>query len=488
VMHHAEREEPAHVEVILPMPPERYIEEQKFSRSSTAEFWEFMDEATWVSVPSAEDGLSDDEEYERAGWKLIRHCDVLLAVWDPGKGRRKGGTGDTLLHAAWLGKPCIWIPVDDPSRPIDNFGVDTAADFYEHVLSFAVGAELGDPPYCRKVSDVLAPLQESYRGLDTFNRQRLPPDFHIELATHLTHHPDRRWVAGPLKRASWLARGNRSQFWRLAIAISILAPAAALALGFSVSFGAGPSWRHYLALAEAVLLGAALLALWAVRGRKYHRHWLAYRVLAERLRSASYLARIGTDVLRTAGLQRVYVEHQPEDWLHRAFLEVWDGRPPHNTATAADPADLGELRWQLSEKWLGEQIRFYDQRAPGSGDKERAWSRVALAAFVLAWVAAVLHWLDIGDPSWVHNLSVLLSVSLPAAGASAGAIVTIAQFRARAERYERVASELAIHQARIRAAASLNGIASASLAAARTIAEETGDWFGAMWFLDLEHL
>jgi SMODS and SLOG-associating 2TM effector domain 1 len=481
--HAAQREQTAHLEVILPMREDEYIATQKFSDTSEAEFRELCGAATWVSTPSVMDEIPDDEAYESSAWKLIRHCDVLLSVWRGTEPRRKGGTAETLLHAAWCGKPCIWIRPSDPPDVIDNFRVETPVQFYQHVLCVAGGDELGDPPYCRHIPDVLAPLRHSHDGLEKFNREGLPGDFETTLVRQLEENPDREWVAASHLRASALARRNRSRFWQLATAISILATMAALALGLSLSFWHGHAAGHDAALAEALFLAAALAVLFAVRRLKYHRRWLSYRVLAERLRSAGYLAPIGTDVRRTAGLQRVYVEHQPEDWLHRAFLEVWDRRPRRSAPTSAEEADLGELRWRLAEKWLGEQIRFYRRRGPRNLRSERILSGVVLATFVLAMLVAVLHWRHIAE-KW----PILLSVVLPALGTSVGAIVTIAQYRALAERYDRVAAELAFHQARIHEAVSLNALSSASFEAARTIAEETGDWFGAMWFLDVEHL
>jgi hypothetical protein len=227
----------------------------------------------------------------------------------------------------------------------------------------------------------------------------------------------------------------------------------------------------------------ALTAVVVVRRLRLHRRWLSYRVLAERFRSAGYLSLLGADVRRTSGLQRVYVEHQPEDWLHRAFVEVWDRRPRQSRSTAStDAPDLGELKWLLAETWVAEQIHFYTERAPRNLRRDSILSKVVFVSFLAAIVFAGLHSQLIQKDS-----SVTLSVFLPAFGGSVGALLTIAQYKALGQRYDRASSELTFHQAAIHEAASLSALVAASSDAARAIAEETGDWLGAMWFLDIEH-
>ena len=76
--------------------------------------------------------------------------------------------------------------------------------------------------------------------------------------------------------------------------------------------------------------------------------------------------------------------------------------------------------------------------------------------------------------------------ALPVAAAALGVVLTVRQHRALADRYRRMHADLiAVRRALLAAdAATLEKTAQE---AARLIAEENGDWLGAMWFLDLEH-
>jgi cell division protein FtsL len=100
--------------------------------------------------------------------------------------------------------------------------------------------------------------------------------------------------------------------------------------------------------------------------------------------------------------------------------------------------------------------------------------------FFGALVFATLHALDL-----VERLSIFLSVTLPTAAAAVGVILTVHQHRALAERYGRMRSRLVSVQESLRNA-DAQTIRKATSDAARVIAEENGDWFGAMWFHDVE--
>jgi hypothetical protein len=478
--HAASRDQTAHLEVILPMAQERYVERQHFHARSREEFNEWMRRATWVSEPSPDAALSDQEAYDAAARRLVRRCDVLVAIWRGEESGGKGGTAETLLHAAWCGKPCIWIRPGDHPGVTHNLDARSNAGFCHSVSCRAALPDARVPGNLEHVSDVLAPLREAYAGLGELNRASLPSDFERHVAHQLRDDPGRAWVAAPLLRASVLAKRNHRLFRYLAIGISVLVVLAAVVLGLSVSFLS----ESNLAWAEPAFLAAAALAFVVVHRGGFHRRWLSYRVLAERLRSAYYVAPTGGDFRRTAGLQGVYVERHSEDWVLRAFVEVWNRRPQrHSPGPEPDQDELADLRWRLAEQWLGEQIRFYRARAHKDQRMDRRLRYLAIAAFALALLFAVFHALGI----W-HNPSVLLSITLPALGGSLGVIVTVAQYRALASRYERMASELVVRQAAIQTATSLAGLEAASMDAARIIAQETGDWFGAMWFLDIEHL
>lgn len=480
VMAHAERRgQAAHLEVILPMERRRYIRRQQFEGESLAEFEQLLSVAAWISEPSKEVVIPDGEAYEAAARHLVARCDVLVAIWRGDETGGRGGTAETLVHAAWRRTPCIWIRPSGEPIVTHNLKRGTGESFYTNVQELALpGVPAAEPPPNRP-RDVLSPLRDEYDGLAEFNRGRLPAGLEPQLAQQVGEDADRAWVAAPLLRASTLARRHQRVFKRLAAVISVFASMAAAALGVSVSF----SYDWFVTWAEPGFLVAAGIAFLALRSGGFHRRWLSCRVLAERLRSAYYLAPLGVDFRRTAGLEGVYVERHSEDWVLRAFVEVWNRRPRASPGTRLGGDELTQVKRRLAEEWIGGQIRFHQVRARHDERLGYLLSRAAALSFVMGLAFAVLHALEL----W-QRTAILLSITLPAVGASLGVFVTVGQHRALSERYRRMEFDLVVRQTAILDAASQAGLAATSLDAARIIAQETGDWFGAMWFHDIEQL
>ena len=470
-------DQPVRLEVILPMCRRAYIERQGFDDASRTEFEALLEQAASVYEPRGVDPLTDEEAYEAAGHRLVRRCDVLISVWDGTASRGRGGTAETLVHAAWLGKPCIWIRPEHGSAVASDNISDAAPDrFYAVVCDGAQTHPLRPPDLDH---DALSSLKDSYRGLDELNRTPNRSGFEDRLAERLQEDPAGEWIASSLVRASMLAGWYHRTFRTLAWSISALAIFAAAMVGASVSV-----WEStYAAVLEVLFLTAATGGFAVLHLRALHRRWLTYRFLAEQLRSAYYVAPTGADMRRVAALEGVYVERHAEDAVIRAFVEVWDGRP-HRAGTGRTPRvdDLISLRSRLAEAWLETQIAFYDEKGHGHERLDQILRPVVVLSFPAALIFAFAHAVDIWE-----SLSIFLTILLPALGASFGGLLTVMQYKALAKRYGRMAGELAVRQEAIRAATSLQALALASSDAAAVIVQETGGWFSTMWFLDIEH-
>jgi hypothetical protein len=466
--------ESAQLEAMLPYPQKRYVEKQGFSRASEEEFRELLAVAV-VDEPPEDQVMSSDDAYVHAGMNVVNRCDVLIAIWrgDPTGG--KGGTAETLLAAAWAGRPCIWI-TPDGDRVETNLGrASECAAFYAEV------ARRANPPEPRTLSepvlktDPLKPLCHAYRDIVAFNQARLPPAFdeRVERMRQMTSAPD-AWVAGPLARASILAARYRRRFTRIAWAVSLLAVAAAGALASTLAYNipAGWAWAEFGSLAVAGLL--------LHYGRTDHTHekWLSFRVLAERLRSCHYIAAIGIDYRNTAAFEGVYVERASQDWVIRAFEEIWTRRPAGVKVSEWDAAR------SLICTWLDEQIGYHER----SADRHRlsqVWlTRAVIACLGATLVVAALHALHRG----YEDTIVFCSIVLPAVTGALGVILSVGQHRALRERSARMNDDLLRSKRTLDGAETLADVAAVGSEAARIIALESGDWYGAMWFVELEHV
>jgi RNase H-fold protein (predicted Holliday junction resolvase) len=108
---------PAHAErlvVVLPLDAADYRDDF-VSPQSRQEFDELLASAHRVEISGADpvESSTDAREsaYERAGLAIVEQCDVLLALWDGGPSRGRGGTAETVRAARDRGRTVIHIPV-----------------------------------------------------------------------------------------------------------------------------------------------------------------------------------------------------------------------------------------------------------------------------------------------------------------------------------------------------------------------------------------
>ena len=485
--HAAERGEEARLEVVLPFDRERYTELQGFSAAAEAEFEMWLSRASSLTelggpwVPK-----TPEAAYEAAGQHVVARCDVLVAVWDGRPARGRGGTAEILLYAAEMGKPCIWVPLDGNVARPDNLAGGSEAVFRneirrrtakdEHTGGQTVDLNLGG-------TEVLGPLQEAFRELDEFNRAPLPPAAALRRRAEQELGPldeSSDWIVWPFMRAARLADRFQSRFMRATWLMAALGTGAAAALGASVT------QEHPSAVwgwAEVACLLALIAVFAAVHRAGLHRRWLSYRLLAERFRTAFFIASTGIDFRRTAGLEAVFVERHASDWLLRAFEEVWDSRPEATSPQRAlSDSDVDDLRHWIADRWLGGQIAYHEKARRHHERRGLVLTWLIVACFIGTVGFATAH----ASTTAAEEVSVLFTITLPVAAAAIGVVLTVRQHHALAERYGRMHADL-VGVRRSLLEVDAQTIRKATSEAARVIAEENGDWLGAMWFLDVEH-
>jgi predicted membrane protein len=145
-------------------------------------------------------------------------------------------------------------------------------------------------------------------------------------------------------------------------------------------------------------------------------------------------------------------------------------------------AEIETLRRRLADEWIGGQISYH-ARARGRHERRGlVLTALVLVCFFGALAFAIVHATTTALEVW----AIRFSVALPVAAAALGVILTVRQHRALAERYHRMEGDLVAVRRSLHAA-DAETLAKVTSEAARIVAEENGDWFGAMWFLDVEH-
>jgi len=153
-------------------------------------------------------------------------------------------------------------------------------------------------------------------------------------------------------------------------------------------------------------------------------------------------------------------------------------RTPHTSDQS-----LEALRTTLIDEWIGGQIRYHDRAARS----HHLWARAGEIALWAIYVATVAVAVGHAVAHRHEPPLTLLSISLPALGGFVGALLTVRQHRALQKRSEQMRNELLlVRQDMCRAEA--RELPRRAVDAAQLIAQENGDWLGAMWFLEVEHV
>jgi len=99
---------------VLPLAPDDYASDFD-DPASAAAFRRLLTEAARVEVAAAPAGPDPDSSregaYERAGHAVVDTSDVLLALWDGGASRGRGGTAEMVAYARSRGVAVEVVPV-----------------------------------------------------------------------------------------------------------------------------------------------------------------------------------------------------------------------------------------------------------------------------------------------------------------------------------------------------------------------------------------
>jgi hypothetical protein len=470
VVHEVLKDPDARLEAALPLSPDEYITDFA-SEPSKTEFRDLLGRAseTWQAIPSD----SREEAYERAGRYVVDRADAVIALWDGEPPRGRGGTADIVAYAKSREVPLVWVRTTSP-YPVTDELVAPRATVVANAASELSRYNAASIPPERLAAQSL--MQRRYWGLlddttDADGIERLPA----------------RTVADRILpffvRADLLALRLQRLFLILSSATFVMAAAAIAVVAIQTNFLPEQGWVVSL----EILLLVLLLALPLVNVRlRLHDRWIAYRFLAERLRSSYFLTLAGTGDRRERSSRLAYFADPADLWIERALQEVVVGLP----RTPTGPGDVRPLRGYLSRFWIADQMRYHEQTSRLDRHHDERLIYATAVLFGLTLIAAVLHLLGVGEqPGSAVTLGALLivvSLSLPAMGAAVHGIGTQRQFRRHSERYGRMAGLLHQLSDEMDRADSMEEIGRIAADTERIMREENSDWFGVMRFHDME--
>ena len=335
----------------------------------------------------------EPEGYAMVGRATVAHCDILVAVWDGLKARGRGGTGEVVELAVLRGVPVVHIAPEPDRRVrilwaafdpvVDTMGDDPMAERAadrEHVEIMLRGMLI--PP----------PDPQEQQFLAHFMRERLPHfRLRIEYALLLTlagvrrikardltekqslHWIREEWqqyraayrahnVAAPLdlleETYKWsdLLATNLAHTYRSGHIFSFVFGGIAVCMGLSAFMA--PHLIYELAVAEMVITIAIILNAYIGTKKEWHRRWLDYRQLAERLRPMRSLKFLGIAAPDPPGTETNPVPQRWIDWYGGA---VWRAMGMPSGVILPDSADL--IAEAVSDQEIAPQVSYHERNA-----------------------------------------------------------------------------------------------------------------------------
>jgi hypothetical protein len=453
-----------------------------------------------------------DRAYEAVGRFVVRHSDLIIAIWDGEPVGGRGGTADIVEYALSNGVPVWWIPTAPERTPVLLADIEDLRD---------PRAEAGDAP-----GDVLrafverhirppAPARRDRHGLISWlarlgQKRLVSPlaEFYAEDASppwwwtraygwmmYVASACKLPWTDLPcpddpvakywfdlykptdLRAGEYAARYRSAYVWLFFLATLTLIFGATAAVTHSESV-----WLALIAAIAMVLEGVTLLITYvvvhaAIRG-DWHERFIEYRLLAELCRKQQVLAPLGRAVslgavrrmlLREVGNATQKAVAQSHSKKAKAAIEISDHSawvawlfaaleraaplPSGNIAADLEPF----VKRQLLDELIGEQLRYHRGREKMSGRADEKFFAVGHISFFLVCIcvcvklAAVFHSVNleaVGGDGFYRFLG-WLAIILPAISAAALGIRSYAELQLLVEQSRHMIEELQHAEARI---------------------------------------
>ena len=464
------------LQAILPFARATYIRDFE-GHESQARFISLIERADCVlELPGDPD--DDAEAYMAAGRATIAHCDVLIAIWDGKPPRGRGGTAEVVHLAVAQGTPVIHIPADgetaiallwsgfDPNvvtRGGDDRGV--RQPFEPDLLKRMLDALLTPPPQSNErtfYARFLAEKSRRVRGRIEYPLLLMMAGVSRLKSSHWRESKCAAAIDAEWARFSTGCSGKHGVSASLHLLERAYASSDRLAGYYAQNFRSGHIFNFILA-ATAVLLGLSSFALPASKtevavvefavalavifntkfgvSHEWHRRWLDYRQLAERLRPLRSLKLLGVAAPDAPGS---HTNPVPRRWIDWYAAGVWRAMGCPNGAI--DKQKAAELTEAIACHEIEPQIAYHESTARQIDTLDRRLEGLATFLFVLTLAASVLVIVMLQvNPAWVTKMGnwlTLLSAGFPAVGTAIFGIRFQGDFGGSAERSRSTAQTL----------------------------------------------
>jgi len=451
------------------------------------------------------------DAYVMTGRATVAHCDILIAIWDGRPPRGRGGTGEVVQLALTRGTAIVHVPL--------SAGGDTRilwSAFDPTVVTVA-----DDPGVARSLAreDVDSLLRGLLMGPHDEQERRFLKRFfservrriraRIEYPLLLTAAGVRPFRARDLTtshaeaqiRDEWQRyRAGCSEVENISTGIDLLEESYSWADrlathfaqtyrsghifnfvlgGFAVCLGLAAFMAPHLKFEEAAfeLLITLAIILNAVVGARneWHRRWLDYRQLAERLRPMRSLKLLGIAAPDPPGTETNPV---PTRWIDWYASGIWRAMGcPAGTIDRACAARLGKA---IAAHEVEPQMSYHERNAKQIELLDHRLGQIGMVLFAATLVVSVLTLIGLGIGSdYVNrygNWFTLVSAGFPALGTAVFGIRFQGDFGGDALRSMATADTLRLIDQELRKDVSLSRAADLAEQAARIMLSDLDEW------------
>ncbi len=395
-----------------------------------------------------EDGL---DAYVMTGRATVAHCDVLIAVWDGLPPRGRGGTGEVVQLALTRGTAIIHVPLapggdtrilwsafdpvvltvaDDPSvaRPLERGDVD----------KLLRGLLMGPPDeveqgflrqFLRERSPRLrARLEYSLlltaTGVRRFRARDLTPGYAVaqirdEWARYRAGCAEAHNINAPIGSLedaySWADRlaTHFAQTYRSGHIFNFVLGGVAVCLGLSAFMA--PHLKFEFAAFELLITFAIIINAAVGSRHQWHRRWLDYRQLAERLRPMRSLKMLGIAAPDPPGTSTNPV---PLRWIDWYASGVW--RAMGCPAGVIDRECAARLGVAIAEHEVAPQVEYHTRNARQINLLDHRLGQIGMVLFAATLIVSVATIIGLAmNAAFVNtygNWFTLVSAGFPALG------------------------------------------------------------------------
>ena len=450
------------------------------------------------------------EAYVMTGRATVAHADILLAVWDGEGPRGRGGTGEVVQLALRRGTAVLHIPMDagEPQLMWSAFdpAVLTEGDDEAVKRPFAAGhlrqlmsAVLlpPDDPQEREFLGAFAlerprkirarveyPLLLAAVGVARFKlsdmrERRCTEAIESEWRDYRERCVDSHGVQpalGALERAySWSDRlaTHFAQTYRSGHVFNFVLGGIAVCLGLSTFMA--PRAVLEMAIAEVVITLGIIINTKVGLRNEWHRRWLDYRQLAERLRPMRSLKLLGVAAPDPPG---TLANPVPRRWIDWYSARIW--RAMGCPSGRIDEQAARKLAGAVAEHEIAPQVAYHQKSARQIEALDRRLERIATLLFLATLVVCVA--VVIGqatDARWANDYNdwfTLVSAGFPALGTAVFGIRFQGDFGGSAIRSQATANTLHHIHDELRRSGSLARAGDLAEQAARTMLADLDEW------------